>query len=271
MDNKKQIVDSYGHPISVDDTNKVKQLKKFIYDNIWNIFGVGISLFIPLGSIINIIVSTIYSRKCSEYYGIDQKYFNSSPLFQNKILFFVAAIILLVYPVLFQYISSKSSNKICIVLSFFATVFLLFIQNLIYMAIIIDSFGGKWLPDDNVAIIVFLILDIVLAYFIIFRDHLKKKPLSKFEIKIISFVLMIFLSNVVFGVTSYLDSQISDKRFYEVIDNSKVVITEYNGKFLIMDCDIQNDVLCIEKGKYSFMEMLDTDIEYKKYKDVQCK
>lgn len=47
-------------------------------------------------------------------------------------------------------------------------------------------------------------------------------------------MLGIFLFDTSIGVSLDLNSQISDKRFYEVIDNNKVVITTYKGRFLVI-------------------------------------
>lgn len=274
MGNKIKIVDSTGKPINVDDTNKVKKIKKYIGDNIWNILGIGISTCITLGSLINIFVSANYSRDCSEYYGIDEKYFNGSLIFQNKMIFLVATIILLVYPFIFNYINLKLKSKVYVLLSFLVTVYLLFMQNLTYTVNFIDSVKCEWLItiiDNNVTIIVFLISDIVLAYFFILRNYLKKdKPVMKLGKIVFALVLGIYLFDTSIGVTLALNRQISDKKFYEVIDNNKVVITTYEGRFLVMDCDVQGEILYIEKGKYSFIEITGVDIEYHEYEDVQC-
>lgn len=61
---------------------------------------------------------------------------------------------------------------------------------------------------------------------------------------------------------------IEDKRDYEIINNDKVVVTTYEGKFLVMDCEIEEQTLYIEKGNYSFTEMSGVDIKYVKFEDV---
>lgn len=272
MDNK--IVDSTGRPINMDNTNKVKRFKKFIDDNIWNILGIGIGACVTLGSLINIFVSSNYSRDCSKYYGIDVKYFSGSAMFQKKMIFLVVAIILLLYPFLFKYINFKLKSKIYLILSFMITIYILFMQNLVYTVKFIDSIKCERLIsiiDNYVTIMVFLISDIILAYFFILRKYFRKdKPLIKLEKIVFALVLGIYLFSTSIGVLIALNSQISDKRFYEVIDNNKVVITNYEGKFLVMDCEVQGELLYIEKGKYSFIEMTGVDIKYCEYKNVEC-
>lgn len=81
MDNK--FADSSGESIDVYDTHKIK---KYIRDNIWNILGIGVGAWITLIGFVNILVSTNYAMTCSEYYGIDAKYFADSSVFQRKII-----------------------------------------------------------------------------------------------------------------------------------------------------------------------------------------
>ncbi len=124
----------------------------------------------------------------------------------------------------------------------------------------------------SVTIIIILISDIIIAYFFILRKSFgRKKPLIKLEKMVFALALGIYLLNSLAGISQILNRQISEKRFYEVIDNNKVVITNYEGKFLVMDCGVQGEILNIEKGKYYFIEMTNVDVQYKKYKDVKCK
>lgn len=276
MDNKIEIVDFSGKPIHVNDTNKVKKIKKYIGDNIRNILGTGVATCVTLVNLINLFVSEHYSRDCSKYYGIDKKYFDGSQLFQDKLNFLVLVFMALLYLFFMHYINVKLKNKICSMCSFVAMVFLLFLQNITYTINYIDSLRCEWLKsiiDNNITIIVFLISDIVLAYFFILRVYFRKKmSLTKIEKIVFTLVLGIYLLNSIIGITQVLDTQISDKKSYEIIGNDKVVITNYEGKFLVMDCEIQGKVLKIkEKGKYSFIEMTNVDVQYNKYENVILK
>ena len=62
MDNKIEIVDFSGKPIHVNDTNKVKKIKKYIGDNIWNILETGLATCVTLVNLINLFASEQYSR-----------------------------------------------------------------------------------------------------------------------------------------------------------------------------------------------------------------
>lgn len=274
MDNKVEIVDFSGKPIHVNDTNKVKKIKKYIRDNIWNILGIGIAGCVTVVNLINLFVSEHYSQDCSKYYGIDKKYFDGSNLFQDKLNFLVVVFIALLYLFFMYYINVKIKSKICSVFSFVAVVFLLFAQNIAYTVNYIDSLRCEWLKsiiDNNITVIIFLISDIVLAYFLILRVYFRKKMLlTKGEKIVFTLVLGIYLLNSIIGITQVLNTQISDKKSYETIDNDKVVITNYEGKFLIMDCEIEGKVLKIkEKGKYSFIEMTNVVVQYNDYENVE--
>lgn len=262
MDNK--FADSSGESIDVYDTHKIK---KYIRDNIWNILGIGVGAWITLIGFVNILVSTNYAMACSEYYGIDAKYFADSSVFQGKIICLALIIFLLLLPFLLNYINSKLKSKVFLAMSFIIMVFTLFMQNILYTAGIINSIKSEWLISmiDNLAtIIVFLISDIVLAYVFILRNHVRKnKNMVRWEIIVFLSAFIIFSIDVSIGASVIFNNDISDKRFYEVIDDDKVVITNYEGKFLVMDCDVEGETLYIEKGKYSFIEMTDVDIKYK--------
>lgn len=270
MGKKIIIVDSSGQPINVDHDNEVKKNKKYIVNNLWNSLVIVANIFWVL---INTIMSMSYSRNCSEYYGVDEKYFDGISIFQDKIIFLVIAIIVMVYLFLFHYL--KCESKIFTVIAFLLMILILFTQNMMYTVYLIKTIKLEWLTHiigSWTVVTMFLTSDIILSYFLIVRNCFRKdKLLKKLEKTVFNLALGIYLLNISIGISVELNRQISDKRLYEVIDNNKVVITNYDGKFLVMDCNVQGETLYIEKGKYSFIEMTDVDIKYNEYEDVQCK
>ncbi|HIS55384.1 MAG TPA: hypothetical protein IAB48_01850 [Candidatus Fimimorpha excrementavium] len=92
--------------------------------------------------------------------------------------------------------------------------------------------------------------------------------MKRLEKIVYSTMIGIYLSYTAFGVFVCMDNDISGKRTYEVIDGNKAVITTYEGKFLVMDCEIQGDTLYIDKSMYSFIEMNDIEIVNHKYENV---
>lgn len=257
--------------IGKSDINKIK---RYVLNNIRNILKVGISSCATFVNLMSLFASEYYSRDCSHYYGIDKKYFDGSSIFQDKMNFLVLIFISFLYLVVSNYVNNKLKSKICAIGSFVGITFLLFAQNITYTVTYIASLKSEWwitIIDNSVTIIIILISDIIIAYFFILRKSFgRKKPLIKLEKMVFALALGIYLLNSLVGISQILNRQISEKRFYEVIDNNKVVITNYEGKFLVMDCGVQGGILNIEKGKYYFIEMTNVDVQYKKYKDVNC-
>lgn len=97
--NKFESVDSTGKPFSKNDTNGVNKLKKCIVNNIWNILGIGVGTCITLMSVVNFLASMIFTKNCSQYYGVNVRYFDNPSLIREKIIFLIYAVILIIYPI----------------------------------------------------------------------------------------------------------------------------------------------------------------------------
>ena len=166
----KEIVDSQGNTYKSTRDSKVKQ---FLKDNVWNILGTGLAAFITLVGTMNLVISKSFSVSCSSFYGIDGKYFSGTEMFENKLIFVLCAFLLFAYPFIFSYISEKINSKIYVILMFLFTVCIMFVQNILYTINLIEIIPWTWLRkivDNYVTIIVFLIVDLVIAYFIIIRS-----------------------------------------------------------------------------------------------------
>ena len=48
-----------------------------------------------------------------------------------------------------------------------------------------------------------------------------------------------------------INCDISDKKSYEVIEQNRAVISDYNGKFVVMKCEIQDETIILKRGTYS--------------------
>ncbi|MDO4278962.1 MAG: hypothetical protein Q4C69_09050 [Lachnoclostridium edouardi] len=268
MHDNMEIVDSSGRPF------KSKKFKKYIQDNIWSILEIGIGLCITLGTLINIYSTVIYSQNSSKYYGIDMRYFNGSQPFHIKIIFLVSIILLILYPIFLNYLNSKVKNKVFTFLLFIVLVCVLWIQNILLTSGIIHLIKNKWLIsilDNDIGVIVILIADVILAYFVLLREHFKgHRAFAKAEKILFAAALIIYLADTGTGTYLGLNRQVSDKKDYETIDDNKVIITIYDDKFLIMNCNIQDNKLYIEKGQYEFREMTDVHIKYGQYREVYC-
>ena len=266
----KEIVDSNGNTYKSTKDNKFKQ---FLKDNVWNILGTGLAALITIVGIINYLISKNFSASCSSYYGIDGKYFNGTEMFKNKLVFVMCAFILFAYPFILSYINEKINSKIYAVPMFVFTVFILFLQNVLYTNSLIEIIPWIWLRkrlNNYVIIIVFLIADIIISYFIIIKNFFwKNTKYNKVEKKVLTIALLLYFMNVAVIVNN-IDYDISNKKTYEVIEQNRAIVSDYDGKFVVMDCEIQGETIVLKKGKYSLEEMTGVSITYHTYKKVIC-
>ncbi len=90
-------------------------------------------------------------------------------------------------------------------------------QNLNYAISFIDILKWRWLKivlDNYFTIGLFLIVDIILAYFFILRNRIKKiKKYTRMEKIIFAMAMSIYLIEVSLGIWLVLESDISDKKY----------------------------------------------------------
>lgn len=266
--NKTQIVDVSGNKLS--SNKKGEKTRNFFKRNLWNVLGTGIVAASTVVGVLRLVVANGYADSCSSYYGVPQRYFDGTEMFYDKILFLAAFIVLIIYPFLFEYINRKIKSRLFVCCVFVVTICLLFIQNISCTVLIIDEVPWDWLKsiiDNYVMIAIFLLADVVLAFYIIVR---KEKLLKCWEKVLLAVSIFIYLMDVCMGFVLVLNSDISDKRNYEIINNNQVIVSEYDGKFLTMKCRINDKELVIEKANYYFVEMTDKDIAYREFEKVNC-
>lgn len=265
------IVDSHGNTIKSKKENSLKGLLK---NNLWNILGIGIPTVISVVGIINFIISKSYASSCANFYGVDKKYFNGTEMFEDKLIFLICTTVLFAYPFAFAYTNKKTNNKIYVVVTFIMTIIILFVQNILYTANLIEFISLNWLKgliDNYVTIIMFLIADIVIAYFIIIRKFFgENKKYGKIEEVIFTIALLLYISSLVVEIAIRMSYKISDKKTYEIIEQNKAIISSYDGKFVVMDCEVQDEIIILKKGTYSIEEMTGVPITYHEYQKVVC-
>lgn len=267
----RDIVDSQGNVYKSTKDNRVKQ---FLKDNVWNILSIGLAACITLVGMMNLIISKSFSISCANFYGIDGKYFSGTEMFENKLIFVLCALALFVYPFIFSYMNENMNSKLYVVLTFLLTIYILFAQNILYTINLIEIIPWAWLRrfiDNYVTIGMFLIVDILIAYFIIIRNFFwKKKKYNIVEKIILAIALLLYVLNVATGIVIKIDYEISDKKAYEVIEQNRAIVSNYDGKFVVMDCEIQGETIILKKGTYSLEEMTGVSITYHKYEKVIC-
>lgn len=262
----KEIVDSQGNAYkSNKDKNKITQ---YLETNIWNFLGTGLAAVITLVGIVNFAISKSFSASCANFYGIDKKYFSGTEMFEDKLIFILCAFVMFVYPIILSYINKKINSKGYVVLTFIFTIFILFVQNVLYMVSLIEIIPWDWLRqivDNYVTLGVFLVADILIAYFVIIGNFFfGKKKFNKIEKGVLAIALLIYMLNTAIGVTIKMNYDISDKKSYEVIEQNRAIVSNYDGKFVVMDCEIQGETIILKKGTYSLEEMTGVSITYHK-------
>lgn len=126
--NKEVIVDSNNNILTSGKKKKIN----FIKENIWKILGSGIASGVLLFNIIEFIATVYYSELCEEYYGVYWKYFLDSYIFKIGLINLGGLILALIYPIFFIICNKKMKSKTYYIVSFFATTFLMFYQNIVY-------------------------------------------------------------------------------------------------------------------------------------------
>lgn len=260
-------------------STKENQIKQFFKGDIWNILGTKLVPFITIvETVLNLLSSKNYSNSCANFYGIDRRYFSGTEIFEDKVIFVLLALslfvlTLFVYPFFRSFISEKPYVKVSAVVFFFVIIISLFAQNLIYTVEIIDSIPWEWMKKciDNYAVMgIFFASDILLAYFIIKRGFFLGKKYKLVKKMIFTIVFTIYVVNVTMGIAIRINYDISDKKTYEVIENNKAIVSIYDGKFVVMDCEIQDETILLKKGMYSLEEMVEVSIICHKYDKVIC-
>ena len=89
-------------------------------------------------------------------------------------------------------------------------------------------------------------------------------------VSLLYLALLIYMLNTAIGVTIKMNYDISDNKSYEVIEQNRAILSNYDGKFVVMDCEIQGETIILKKGTYSLEEMTGVSITYHKYEKAIC-
>ena len=87
---------------------------------------------------------------------------------------------------------------------------------------------------------------------------------------IYAIALILYVLNVAIGITIKINYEIADKKEYEVIEQNRAIVSNYDGKFVVMSCEIQDETIILKKGTYSLENMTGVSITYHKYEKVIC-
>lgn len=248
----------------------------FIKENVGKITGLCTGIVSALIGFWEVIVSRNYANSCAAFYDIDKRYFMDMGIFQDGLIYFFVAIILFLCPFLLSWSTRNEKSKICIILCFLGTAGIIFEETFIFIIAILNEIS-KMINYEFplwaiIGIVIFLlIVDLIITYFFILRDHfIKKKMYGKIEKIIMGTALFVFLIIFFSGVSISLNNQIEDKKIYEIIEEDQVIVANYDGKFVIMECEIQEDVLIIKKGSYHLGEIVGVKVTQQQFEEVLC-
>ena len=139
----------------------------------------------------------------------------------------------------------------------------------------INCFLFSWIWYGYSEYILFIFLGLFLIFFIIFfTNNMWRPKIKSYFIFLYSGIYLLYIPfHLVFVI--YIASCVMTERFkYEIFykDNeSKVIITTYEGKYLIMNCYINQKELTVYTEEYKFLDINEVEfIEYKNFNDVKC-
>lgn len=266
-----EIVDELGNAIK----RKIS-LTSFIKKNIGIILGSGISFMALICNLITLIDSRGYIRECSEFYGVDRRYFDANDIMQDKKVTIIALIVFVAYPLLFEYVNKQSTGKckkMIRIVSFILTTLLLFVQNITFFSVLSEK--NHSIISNSLFVLVLIIInfiaDVIIAYYLVIKRLLScNNNANTYQHIILGISLVLYISNVFMGISQIIRNDISDKVKYEMINNNTVVVTVYDGKFLCMDCEIEEKNLNISRAQYKFIDMENVSVTYYEFDKVIC-
>lgn len=108
-----------------------------------------------------------------------------------------------------------------------------------------------------------------------FSEAVIDKPVSFYAFEMLYWTgmrlaLILYVLNVAIGITIKINYEIADKKEYEVIEQNRAIVSNYDGKFVVMSCEIQDETIILKKGTYSLENMTGVSITYHKYEKVIC-
>lgn len=260
----KIIVDERGKQLT---ESSYERITTFVSKNLRKIAEIGIPIITLVSTILGYMGTVLYARECSSFYGTHERYFNDDNMFWQKLLA-SGLIIFMAAAIIFFFINHKEQKKWKTIIVYIVGVIYGVIINSCCLIPICVKYKLNVYVELLVLIITF-VLPFFLAYYFVVKDRNKK--LGKISEKIFSIVLSSFIIIVCLGVGNQLSTNVEDVTEYEIINNELVIVSEYEGCFVVMECSIDDkNVLNINKGKYKLVDVTDAEVDYKKFSDVKC-
>ena len=99
------------------EMNKL-QIKQKLYENIWEILGTGITVISSIYLMLSLFVLRKYAYFCSEFYGVDKKYFDGTEVLQDRVAMLISVLLICIYFGMLAYTNKKWKVKCLDLFSF---------------------------------------------------------------------------------------------------------------------------------------------------------
>lgn len=208
-------------------------------------------------------IKYIYYTFYFYYYGISYELFNSEEL---NILYnfgFSIIIILCFCSLIYCYIQLFNSKKLELKTKAL-NIFLIIVSNMV-IVYSINSEYSIWNIIINT--VLFIIIEIIMI-FIFFKEPKKEKLETKSILNSLK-ILPFYLIFVVFAILFEYGIEIKMNKTYRIVDNDKVIVYTTENYYLILNCEIENNVLIIYQGSQTKIDNEDIESKLIKFKDIK--
>lgn len=231
--------------------------------------------FVLLMASITTQLSKVYANACETFYEIPKQYFINNSFYMDRIKFLILFIIIFFSYLIAIKVFQKYVIKNKIVIMIYTFLFLLIITRKFYSIVIehifpkfLIKYFGIWIVFPIIVLFIYCVSRLLVETEYNTQSQMLQK-IKDSELNLVScaIVFMIILT----GILSVATQTVADKRWYEIIDKNQVIVSHYDGKYVVMDCDIGENNLTIVKGSYELIDMTGVKITYQEFNDVVCK
>lgn len=188
------------------------------------------------------------ANSLSSLFGISSRYFFRQNLMSQYLLAFLIVLIPIV--IFFTVIMDLEKKDLTdLTIGSKATIIFIFILLLVFDLILMKEYffsGKEW----KLYILVFYLITYIILAIIILVDKVNKKhAILGLTIVHVGF-LLVFLVTIFFGQSKLPTT-------YEMIDNNQVIVSVYQGKFVVMNSEVDEskNSISIEKGNYYLVDI----------------
>lgn len=210
-----------------------------------------------------------YAEECAKFYGINMKLFSENLFGENCIEIIIIVFAIWILP---WFVMGQKNKKWW---EYIYIVFLLFVQCWLWCWSLTFIVGG-----DTYVFVAFFVVAILLWCIIALKDYYDKNPsddelwMKSMACKYGKFAFVILVAG--YSVVPYQvieNMKVSNVVKYDIIGEKYVSVAEYNGKNVLMECNIiekdNRKILQIRKNRYKLKNVDDVDIDTTTFSAVE--